>query len=246
MAIRAFVIHLERAAGRRPQVDRLLATLPLSGEVLHAVDGQRLSDGEFRGVCRAGLHRPRYPFALSRTEVACFLSHRRAWQAILDQGLDAGLVAEDDAAVAPEFADVLGMALADMRPDEFIRFPHRERNELGPVVRQRGGAWLVEPRFPALGMVVQLVGREAARRLLDASRVLDRPVDSFAQMQWLHGARMLTARPIVVREIGAELGGSVIHAQRRGLVERVVHEVQRPLIRLAMHRANEHWRRRAA
>lgn len=246
MAIRAFVIHLERAAGRRPQVDRLLATLPLSGEVLHAVDGQRLSDGEFRGVCRAGLHRPRYPFALSRTEVACFLSHRRAWQAILDQGLDAGLVAEDDAAVAPEFADVLGMALADMRPDEFIRFPHRERHELGPVVRQRGGAWLVEPRFPALGMVVQLVGREAARRLLDASRVLDRPVDSFAQMQWLHGARVLTARPIVVREIGAELGGSVIHAQRRGLVERVVHEVQRPWIRLAMHRANEHWRRRAA
>lgn len=246
MATKAFVVHLERAAGRRPQADRLQATLPLPTEMLHAVDGLTLTDAEVGAVARSGLHRPHYPFALNRTEIACFLSHRRAWQAILDQGLDAGLVTEDDAAVAPEFADVLGMALAESGPDEFVRFPHRERHEPGPVVRQQGAARLVEPRFPALGAVMQLVGREAARRLLDASRVFDRPVDAFVQMQWLHGARVLTARPIVVREIGAELGGSVIHARRQGLLDRVVHEVQRPFIRLAMHRANEHWRRRAA
>lgn len=246
MAVNAFVIHLDRAAGRRRQADLLCDSLPLPAERLSAVDGATLPDAAVHRVCRPGLHRPHYPFALSRTEVACFLSHRRAWQAIVDRGLDAGLVAEDDAAVAPAFADVLACALDGLRPDEFVRFPHRERHEPGAMVREHGEARLVEPRLPALGAVVQLIGHEAARRLLDASVVFDRPVDSFVQMQWLHGARVLTARPIVVREICGELGGSVIHARRRGLVQRVVHEVRRPLIRMAVQRANERWRRRAA
>lgn len=247
MPIQAFVLHLERAAGRRPQVDRLRASLPLPTAVLPAVDGLRMTPAESGAVARSGLHRPHYPFAMSRTEIACFLTHRRAWQAILDRGLDAGLVVEDDAAVvSPDFKAVLETAIDGLRPDELVRFPHRERHEPGPEVRSRGKVRLVEPRLPALGMVMQLVGREAARRLLDASQAFDRPVDAFVQMQWLHGARILTARPIVIREIGGDLGGSVIHARRRGLLDRVVHEVQRPLIRLAVHRANERWRRRAA
>lgn len=247
MPIQAFVLHLERATGRRPQVDRLRAALPLPTAVLPAVDGLRMTPAESGAVAKTGLHRPHYPFAMSRTEIACFLSHRRAWQAILDLGLDAGLVVEDDAdVVSPDFEAVLETAIDGLRADELVRFPHRERHEPGPEVRSRGDVRLVEPRLPALGMVMQLVGREAARRLLDASPAFDRPVDAFVQMQWLHGARILTARPIVIREIGGDLGGSVIHARRRGLLDRVVHEVQRPLIRLAVHRANERWRRRAA
>lgn len=247
MAIKAFVIHLDRAVGRRPQVDRLRSMLGLPTEVLPAVDGLQLSDADIQAVYRSVLHRPQYPFSLSRNEMAAFLSHRRAWRAILDQDLEAALVAEDDADIAaPEFADVLAAAIDGMQPDEFVRFPHRERHEPGPVIRSRGVARFVEPRLPALGMVMQLVGREAARRMLEASEVFDRPVDSFAQMQWLHGARIVTARPIVIREIGGELGGSVIHSQRPGFVHKVVHELQRPLIRLAVHRANERWRNRAA
>lgn len=247
MDIKAFIIHLERAAGRRPQVDRLRSALPAPTDVLAAVDGRALSDSGIAAVHRPGLHRPQYPFALSRTEIACFLSHRRAWQAILDQDLDAALVVEDDATIdAAAFADVFTAAAEGLAPEELVRFPHRERHEPGPLVRARGAARLFEPRLPALGMVLQLVGRQAARRLLEASRVFDRPVDSFVQMQWLHGARILTARPIVVREICDELGGSVIHSPRTGLVVKMAHEFQRPLIRLAVHRANERWRRRAA
>ena len=95
-------------------------------------------------------------------------------------------------------------------------------------------------------MQMQIVGREAARLLLAASEEFDRPVDSFVQMQWLHGARMLSARPIVIRELGGELGGSVIHPRRRSLVDRLVHELQRPFIRLAVRQANEQWRRKSA
>lgn len=245
MNARAIVIHLPRATGRRQQVERLRSELPLPVRVLAAVDGRTLSAADLGRVVVPGLHRPRYPFALSAAEVACFMSHRAAWRASIDDGLDAGLVIEDDAAVAsPAFHEVLAAALAGLRSDEFVRFPHRERQEDGPVVRRDEAATFVEPRLPALGMVVQLVGREAARRLLDASRAFDRPVDSFVQMHWLHAARILTVRPIVVREIGGELGGSVIHAPRAGLAHKLAREIGRPFIRLAVHRESQ--RRRAA
>lgn len=247
MAIKAFVIHLERAKSRRPQVDLLAQMLPIAVDVLPAVDGQNVSSAELASVFRKVKHRPSYPFRLSRNEIACFLSHRVAWRRILDEGLDAALIVEDDAAIASEdFAEVLATATGDLLPNEVVRFPHRDRNESGPVVRSRGQVKLIEPRLPGLGTVMQLVGREAARRLLAASPDFDRPVDSFVQMQWVHGARILSARPIVVREVCAELGGSVIHARKTGLVRRVIREVRRPLSRLAVHRANERWRRRAA
>lgn len=247
MRMKAFVIHLDRAEGRQQQVELLRSTLPLPAEVLPAVDGRQLTDDEVCRVARGGIHRPHYPFALSRGEVACFLSHRRAWQATLDQGLDAALIVEDDVdIVSPAFPRVLAAAVDGMAPEEFVRFPNRERYEPGPVVRSRGDARLVEPRLPALNTQMQLVGRAAAQRLLEASQVFDRPVDCFVQMQWLHGARVLSARPIVIREICSDLGGSVIHAPRPGLVHKMSHELQRPLIRYAVHRANERWRRRAA
>lgn len=235
MNVKGFVIHLQRAAGRRPQVDRLRRSLSLPVEVVDAVDGHRLTAECLRRVVDPHLHCPRYPFPLSPTEVACFLSHRQAWQRIIDDGLDAGLVMEDDAAItSPLFADVLAVAIEGLASEEFVRFPHRERRERGAVWRERGPCRVLAPALPALGMVMQLVGHEAARRLLDASRVFDRPVDSFIQMHWIHGARLLTARPIVVREIGRQLGGSVIHAPHAGFFDKVVRELQRPMLRLAV------------
>lgn len=92
---------------------------------------------------------------------------------------------------------------------------------------------------------MQLVGREAAMRLLEASHTFDRPVDSFVQMHWVHGARVLSARPIVVHEICGQLGGSVIHAPHEDLFEKVIREVQRPLLRLAVSLESSRQRRAA-
>jgi hypothetical protein len=63
-------------------------------------------------------------------------------------------------------------------------------------------------------------------------------------MQWLHGARVLSARPIVIREIDRELGGTVLQKKEKGLLERLAHEVRRPFLRVAVARRNRRWRRR--
>ncbi|HET6674185.1 MAG TPA: glycosyltransferase family 25 protein, partial [Nitrospiraceae bacterium] len=218
-------------------------TLPLQSEILPACDGRSLGP-EIRALrYRPHLHRPRYPFALSDSEIACFLSHRAAWQAIVDRNLEAGLIVEDDVATADEDFTTVLTAVTDMAgPNDYVRFPRWERGETGEPVRSSGPATVIEPFLPALGMQMQLVGREAAARLLAATESFDRPVDSTVQMQWLHGARILSARPIVIREIDRELGGTVLQNKTMSLGQKLNHELQRPLMRWAVRHANRRWR----
>ncbi|HEX8047250.1 glycosyltransferase family 25 protein, partial [Rhizobium sp.] len=72
--IRAFIIHLDRARDRLPQVERLAAMLPVRSEIIQAVDASALPDADIDLVYRRHLHKPRYPFEMSVGEIACFLS----------------------------------------------------------------------------------------------------------------------------------------------------------------------------
>ncbi|RCS25525.1 glycosyl transferase [Phyllobacterium salinisoli] len=235
MKAEAFVIHLARASGRRPQAEKLLGELGLPARILDAVDAAVLSERDTDAVYRRNLHRPAYPFTLRRTEIACFLSHRKAWQAIIDQDLDAGLIVEDDVEPdAQSFAPVLRLALETIQPRDLIRFPCTARREKGPVVAEAGEVSLIAPGSPGLGMQMQLVGREAAALLLDMTRQFDRPVDTTVQMRWVNNVRILSARPICIREISGALGGTVVQNKSKTLSEIVNREVRRPLYRASV------------
>ena len=244
MKLRAFVIHLARAQERSAHVRSLLPRLPVDAAVLDAVDGTALSPAEINAVYRRQLVRPRYPFALRTGEIACFLSHRKAWQAILDANLDAGLIVEDDVEIDPGFARLLDFAVAQMRPGNYIRFPRRERGEAGPAIARSGELSLVAPALPGLGTQAQLVTRQAASGLLAATETFDRPIDATLQMRWLHPARILAARPIRIREIHDHLGGSVIQKAKKPTSEIVAREWKRAAYRLALAACNARQRKR--
>lgn len=233
--IEAFVIHLARAEKRRPQVDRLVAGLPMPVHVIDGVDGKTLADAEADDVYRRRLARPAYPFPLLRTEIACFLSHRKAWQAIVDRGLDFGLIVEDDVEpIQPLFDDMCGFARRHLRPGDYLRMPYREHTDRGTQVAGEGRLTLVAPGLPGMGMQAQIVGRDAAARLVAEHAVFDRPVDAVLQLDAVPGVRMLAARPVCIREINAELGGTVVQKKDKSVPEILEREVKRAWYRLAV------------
>ncbi|WP_309083172.1 glycosyltransferase family 25 protein [Chelativorans sp.] len=235
MKVEAFIIHLARAHGRAPQVERLReALLPMPVTVIDAIDAERLSEDEIARVYRPGLHRPRYPFPLRRAEIACFLSHRTAWQTIIDRNLDAGLVVEDDVELLPNFRDVLELALANARPGDYVRFPKQARESDSQVVAEAGASRLFLPKVLGLGMQAQLVGREAASELLAFTRKFDRPVDTTIQMRWLHGVRVLSSAPVAIREVAAKLGGTTVQGKGKPFGEILSREVSRAGYRFAV------------
>ncbi len=228
-AVKAFIIHLERATDRQPQVEELIRKLPVETDVVNAIDGRTLDAQTISSVYRRSAHKPRYPFQLSTNEIACFLSHRKVWQAIVDQEIDAGLVLEDDVELTPEFAAAYSAASQVLNVDSFIRFPFRER-ESGRVVLNTGTSRIIEPVPVGLGMVAQLIGRGAAQRLLSTTEIFDRPVDTTAQMNWVTGLKPLSVLPGGVKEISVRLGGSTIQ-KSRSLPDKLKREILRPLYR---------------
>lgn len=229
LRIKAFIIHLGRARERRRQVSLLERSLPVEAQIINAVDSERLTDEDIRAVYRRNLHKPSYPFPLTKSEIACFLSHRKAWQAIVDQKPDAGLVLEDDVALTAAFEAAFSLACQHLAPMSFVRFPFRMK-ESGPVLADNGRARLIRPTPVGLGQVAQLVSRDAAKQLLEATRCFDRPVDTMMQLFPFTGVRPLAVLPGGVKEISGELGGSTLK-KRHKRAEKLYREIMRSLYR---------------
>ncbi len=228
MKVKAFVITLERATQRHAQVEQLQRDCPIPCEPLAAVDGSLLSEAEVAQFVTPRLHRPHYPFALRPGEIGVFLSSRKAWQTIIDQDLQAGLLLEDDVQFErPVFNNALQCALADLREDDFIKFPHK-----GPTNKLATGHQISTPVRTPLGAVAQIVTRGAAKRLLEATETIDRPVDTFLQMTWITGVTPRVMLPSGIREISRQLGGSTIQRKKRPASETLYRNAARPVYRL--------------
>jgi glycosyl transferase, family 25 len=230
-APKAFIIHLERAISRAANVESLSARLPIASEVLAAIDGARLSPQEVDAAYARGRFRPRYPFALTATEVGVFLSHRAAWRRIVDEKRDFAVIFEDDAQIDPApFAALIEFVSAERAAWDYVLMPASPIRS-GSAVARRGALSLVRPDAPPLRAIAQIVSRAAAGRLLDRTLPFDRPVDTLLQMTWITGQPLLVASPSPVRDVSRETGGTTVQRRSMGLAERIRHEALRPIYR---------------
>ena len=211
--MRSYIIHMRADPARQANAERLLNVLP-DATIADAVIGKDV----FATTTTApgNQHIPQYPFALSPGEVGCFLSHRQCWQQIVDKGLNYALIAEDDLSIdSALWPEVLDLIHSHASADTYIRIPAKLREASANDVAHRDHAKLFLPRVIGLQTVLQVVGRNAAQRLLHASETLDRPVDTFVQMHWVTHQPVHTIHPNGVREITNELGGSTIQKKTR-------------------------------
>jgi GR25 family glycosyltransferase involved in LPS biosynthesis len=234
---KCFVISLPRSTHRIPQVKRIVQASPLPTEVIAAVDGASLSEEEIAGVYQRNRYRPHYPFELRRGEIGCFLSHRKAWLRILREDLDAALILEDDIELEkPQFDGSLQFALKHAEQGDYIQFQVRETGPhpvcMDSICKDGYRRQLVQPHVVPLRTTAQLVTREAAYRLLNSTRVFDRPVDTFLQMVWETGVRTRIVEPSFVKEVSEQLGSNTIGHSSRGLSwNRFQRELWRPWYR---------------
>jgi glycosyl transferase family 25 len=243
-APKAFILHLERARAREATVQALRDSLPVESEVLAAVDGASLSPQEVDRVYARRRFRPQYPFALTRTEVGVFLSHRAAWRRIVDDPLDFAFIFEDDAKIDPSaFAALVDFVTLERPAWDYVLLPAqpiRNRTE----VASRGDFMLMRPDAPPLRAIAQVVSFAAAKRLLDRTLPFDRPIDTLMQMTWVTGQPLLVASPSPVRDVSREIGGSTVQRKSMSLAERLRHEALRPIYRAqVLARYRRHWRR---
>jgi glycosyl transferase family 25 len=226
----AFVICMERATERLAHARATLTQLPLPAEILPAIDGRAMPREAIDAVYHRGLHRPSYPFELDAGNIGCFLSHRAAWQQIVERNLDAALVLEDDADVDEAILRrAVEFSAAHCPPDAYLQFPVRPLPAGSENIIEGDGVRIVCPRVTPLRTSGQWVTRGAAEKLLDVTQFLDRPIDTTLQMRWVTGVCMLAIEPSGIADRTEALGGSVIGAgkDRRLTVQKLMRQVNR-------------------
>jgi len=231
MNAKTLILHLKRATDRRKQVDLLKTQSPLPVEIVYGIDGSTLDPQIVQDTYQHSLYKPHYPFELRIAEIACFLSHRKCWQTILDQNLDAAFIVEDDVVIDDAvFRPAFELATQNHTPADYIRFPMKRREEAAVTRAASSTHELFFPQVTGVGMQGQFVGKEAARKLLAVTKNFDRPVDTLLQMTWVTDLQPLCVCPSGISEISAQLGGSRI-GQKKSWREILRREILRPLYR---------------
>jgi glycosyl transferase, family 25 len=211
-----FIVHLQRSKGRKAQVQDLVSKAPYTTQVVDAVDGSKLTQAEISSCySQTSQLQPAYPFALNVGEMGCFLSHRKVWQEIVDQGLDAGLIFEDDVHIDPSvFEPACALAARHVEKFGYIQFQVRKVIDQGHVLEKDDGVKIVQPQVTPLRTSAQFVSRNAAKKLLDLTRKFDRPIDGFLQLYWETGLHIVCVVPSGVSDRTAATGGSTLSAKQ--------------------------------
>lgn len=172
--MKSLVINLDRATERIAHISRTFDEQRIDFTRIAAIDARQLTADDVTRWCAKGGR-------LGVTELACFLSHRKCWQEIIDLGLPYAAVFEDDVLLGSE----AGTTLID---DDWIPAgadivkleTNARRTILGKhVAGHVNGRKVKRLIAPHVNSVAYIVSLKAARGLIDGSEQIDRPVDLY-------------------------------------------------------------------
>ena len=125
---KCFIIHLKRAVKRKETVQSIKLNMKCETKIIDAIDGNTLTDQYISKFLDYNSHfHPKYPFAINNGEIGCFLSHREAWKAIVNEKLEAGFIIEDDCEIdVKKFKKSSKIALKLIKKLGYIQFQTRE------------------------------------------------------------------------------------------------------------------------
>lgn len=98
------VINLDRSPDRLQLIKDQLDQLSLSFERIQAFDGKSFNPSDIESIKPnlLSLNKIWFPYHLINTEYACFLSHRKCWERLLDSTEDYAVILEDDVELASD------------------------------------------------------------------------------------------------------------------------------------------------
>lgn len=159
--MKVYVINLQQATERRGFQENQMQQLRLEHEFIDAVSTTDISKDVY------DKHYFDWQRPLREVEVACYYSHRRVWQLIIDNNTPS-LILEDDALLSRHISEVLN-ALRKFNDADYIQLETRGRKKLISrkavnITQGHQLHWLYLDRSGAAGYVLWPSG---ARKLLE-------------------------------------------------------------------------------
>jgi glycosyl transferase, family 25 len=232
-----YYINLDRSTERRERIENASDRYGLLAERIPAVDGAQLTDAELLRHYDANKNSSEYFAPLKKSEIACFLSHRKVLRQFVEEGdSNFALVLEDDAEFVCDPRPLLAslvQSLAGKTSPIVVKLYSVRPISAEVLAELSDGFSLTYSKLPPLVTVAQVFNMAGAKRFLESTERFHLPVDVAIQQWWNFPLQVLTVQPNLVTHKADQVGGSTITAgNRSGPIVKLAREIFRPLYRL--------------
>lgn len=221
---RTLVISLTEQSVRRRRMQEQLNAIGVKWEFVDGIKGAAL------GAYPVGYDRKKrlsyYGYDLSWGELGCLMSHRKAWQRVVDLGQTC-MVLEDDVTLLPILEHALTVAKTFEGHWDLFRL-HSVQDKLPVQVCEIEGFRVFENLDDPGSAAAFLIKPVAAARLLEMSESFFMMNDDFVEARFLHHQRILAIRPYPFE---AGWGDSTINDRRKPYMGPLV-RIRRELYRV--------------
>jgi glycosyl transferase, family 25 len=202
------VINLGTHAHRWDAVATQLKALGLAPTRREATAGASITLRDLNGLYSQAVNRRSYHRPLLPGEIGCYLSHRAAWQRLLDSGHGMVAVFEDDVECDDDLPLILDKLARQTGGWEMVKLIGRGRESISAAFPFGQGRELIEyGRVPSLTSAY-VINRSGAAKLL-ANAPFGRPVDVDLRHWWECDLHVAGVFPYPVRR-AASSGASTI------------------------------------
>ncbi|MFQ3248221.1 glycosyltransferase family 25 protein [Glaciecola sp.] len=192
-----YLINLARSTDRLAACARQFEEHELSFERIEAIDGDKLSPASISEIY--DFSHSSYHKHMTNGEIACYLSHVKVWQKVVDEQLDYAVILEDDILLKDDILEGLEAVHQIQQPWDLIKLA--EAPEKRKVVHQYpvDDFSLVTYNKVPIRCCAQVISLSGAKKLLAKSANVTRPIDIELQYWWESDLNIFGLKPYIVK-----------------------------------------------
>lgn len=194
-----YLINMENDEIRLKKSVSILSEIGMDFERIEAIDGRKLSVSDIEKSYDESLNNRCFKHPLLHAEIGCYLSHRLAWQKIVDGESEGAFIFEDDFSVTGDLKTVIRAVTNDKQPWDIIKLytrrPHKKMFHAKSLGKSHK---LVKPYNIPNTTLAYAIKRDAAKKLLEEKLPFYRPVDEDHKRFWEHGLDIRLVLPVVL------------------------------------------------
>ncbi len=191
------LINLERSTDRLAACASQLDSYGLPFDRIEAVNGDTLDVSTINELYNFG--DSSYHKHMTRGELGCYLSHVRAWQAIVDEQLDYAVILEDDILLQDDIQQGLEAITYIQQPWDVIKLAEAPAKRKAVHQIPASDFSLITYNKVPSRTCAQAVSLSGARKLLGTSIKINRPIDIELQYWWESELSVFGLKPYVVK-----------------------------------------------
>ncbi len=203
-SIQYYIINLPTATDRHESMQRQMEAVGANFQFITAISGQEVEQNNLPGY-EAKKTKRYYNYELVPNEVACVMSHRKALQQFLDDGMEYGVVLEDDAQLLPCLNKGIQELIHQVTGWDVVKLELRGPSKVFPLCLKWGQDSILQPVFLkhfGRGATGFMYTRRAAEIILHDSERFFLPADALiADIILSRQLRVIAAAPPLLKTL---------------------------------------------